>query len=139
MLLKVAPDLEADEPAEIAAAVRRHSFDGIIVSNTTVARPETLTSKDKAETGGLSGAPLLEPSTEVLRAFRQADATLPLIGVGGIASGAHAYAKIRAGADAVQLYSALVYGGPGLVVRIKRELAALLRADGFASVTQARG
>ena len=139
VLLKVAPDLEADEPAEIAAAVRRHSFDGIIVSNTTVARPETLTSKDKAETGGLSGAPLLEPSTEMLRAFRQADATLPLIGVGGIASGAHAYAKIRAGADAVQLYSALVYGGPGLVVRIKRELAALLRADGFASVTQARG
>jgi dihydroorotate dehydrogenase len=139
VFLKVAPDLEADEPAEIAAAVRRHGFDGIIVSNTTVARPETLTSKDKAEIGGLSGAPLLEPSTEMLRAFRQADATLPLIGVGGIASGAHAYAKIRAGADAVQLYSALVYGGPGLVVRIKRELAALLRADGFASVTQARG
>jgi dihydroorotate dehydrogenase len=139
VFLKVAPDLEADEPAEIAAAVRRHGFDGIIVSNTTVARPETLTSKDKAEIGGLSGAPLLEPSTEMLRAFRQADAALPLIGVGGIASGAHAYAKIRAGADAVQLYSALVYGGPGLVVRIKRELAALLRADGFASVTQARG
>jgi dihydroorotate dehydrogenase len=139
VFLKVAPDLEADEPAEIAAAVRRHGFDGIIVSNTTVARPETLTSEDKAEIGGLSGAPLLEPSTEMLRAFRQADATLPLIGVGGIASGAHAYAKIRAGADAVQLYSALVYGGPGLVVRIKRELAALLRADGFASVAQARG
>ena len=75
----------------------------------------------------------------MLRAFRAADATLPLIGVGGIASGADAYAKIRAGADAVQLYSALVYGGPGLVSRIKRDLAALVRAEGFASVAEARG
>lgn len=137
--LKVAPDLQADEPAEIVAAVRRHGFDGIIVSNTTVARPETLRSSFAKETGGLSGAPLLEPSTAMLAAFRAVDADLPLIGVGGITSGADAYAKIRAGADAVQLYSALVYGGPGLVVRIKRELAALLRAGGFASVREARG
>ncbi len=139
VFLKVAPDLDADEPAEITAAVRRHGFDGIIVSNTTVERPSTLRSPHAGETGGLSGAPLLEPSTTMLRAFRQADATLPLIGVGGISSGADAYAKIRAGADAVQLYSALVYAGPGLVKRIKRDLAALLRADDFVTVADARG
>ena len=127
VFLKVAPDLEADEPATITAAVRRHGFDGIIVSNTTVARP-SLISPHRLEPGGLSGAPLLVPSTEVLRQFRQADATLPLIGVGGIASGADAFAKLKAGADAVQLYSALVYEGPGLVTRIKRDLATLIRA-----------
>jgi dihydroorotate dehydrogenase len=136
VFLKVAPDLDADEPAEIAAAVRRHGFDGIIVSNTTVERPPSLRSAHAVETGGLSGAPLMSRSTAILRAFRDADAKLPLIGVGGVASGADAYAKLRAGADAVQLYSALVYDGPGLVQRIKHELAALLRAGGFASVAE---
>ncbi len=139
VFLKVAPDLEAQEPVEIVAAVRRYGFDGIVVANTTLARPVTLRSPRSGEAGGLSGAPLREPSIAMLRAFRQADATLPLIGVGGIASGADAYARIRAGADAVQLYSALVYGGPGLVRRIKRDLAARLRADGFVSVVEARG
>jgi len=139
LFLKVAPDLDAEEPGEIAAAVRRNGLDGIIVSNTTIERPATLRSAHAGETGGLSGAPLLTPSTAMLRAFRQADASLPLIGVGGIASGADALAKIRAGADAVQLYSALVYEGPGLVQRIKRDLAARLRAEGFASVAEARG
>ena len=138
VFLKVAPDLEPDEPGEIAAAVRRHGFDGIIVSNTTVERPASLRSRHAGETGGLSGAPLMPRSTAVLRAFRDADADLPLIGVGGIASGADAYAKLRAGADAVQLYSALAYQGPGLVARIRRELATLMRADGFASVAQVR-
>ncbi len=137
VFLKVAPDLDAEEPGEIAAAVRRHGFDGIIVSNTTVARPTTLRSTQASETGGLSGAPLLEPSTAMLQAFRQADGHLPLIGVGGIASGADAYAKIRAGANAVQLYSALVYAGPALVGEIRRDLAARLRAEGFGSVREA--
>ena len=139
VFLKVAPDLDAEEPGEIAAAVRRHGFDGVIVSNTTIERPATLRSAQASETGGLSGAPLFERSTAMLKAFRAADPALPLIGVGGIASGADAYAKIRAGADAVQLYSALVYAGPGLVQRLKRDLAARLRADGFASVAEARG
>jgi len=139
VFLKVAPDLDAEEPGEIATAVRRHGFDGIIVSNTTLDRPATLRSPWAGEAGGLSGAPLFQRSTDMLRAFRQADATLPLIGVGGIASGADAYAKIRAGADAVQLYSALVYAGPGLVSEIKRDLAARLRAGGFASVAEASG
>ena len=111
----------------------------MIVSNTTISRP-TLRSRHAGEAGGLSGAPLFGMSTEMLRRFRAAAAgRFALMGVGGIGSGAEAYAKIRAGADAVQLYSALVFEGPGLVSRIKRELAQRLRADGFASVAAAVG
>ena len=139
MFLKVAPDLNDWEISDIAEAVKRHRFDGVIVSNTTISRPETLASPDKGEAGGLSGAPLLALSTDVLRRFRQAAPGMTLIGAGGVASGMDAYAKIRAGADAVQLYSALVYEGPGLIGRIKRELAALLNAEGFASVADAVG
>ena len=92
------------------------------------------------EAGGLSGAPLLAPSTEILRQMhRRLGGRVGLIGVGGIASGADAYAKIRAGACLLQLYTALVYSGPGLVGRIKRELAALLARDGFSSLSQAVG
>lgn len=139
IFLKVAPDLDGPEIEAIAAAVARHRFEGIVVSNTTLSRPDTLKAPEKGEAGGLSGAPLLNLSTQVLRLFRQAAPRLALIGVGGIASGADAYAKIRAGADAVQLYSALAYEGPDLVRRIKRDLAALLKTDGFASVAEARG
>jgi dihydroorotate dehydrogenase len=110
-----------------------------MVSNTTVSRP-SLASRFKDEAGGLSGAPLTELSRRVLAEFAAAAAgRLALVGVGGIASGADAYAKIRAGASAVQLYSALVFEGPGLVTEIKRDLAARLRADGFASVSAAVG
>jgi dihydroorotate dehydrogenase len=140
IFLKVAPDLEDGEVEAIVETVVRAGLDAIIVSNTTIARPETLKSPLAGESGGLSGAPLLEASTTVLKRFHAAAAgRVALIGAGGIASGADAYAKIRAGAQAVQLYSALVYGGPGLVVRIKRELAARLRADGFAAVQDAVG
>lgn len=139
MFLKVAPDLDDDEIEAIADAVGANRLDGVIVSNTTVARPP-LKSRHAGEAGGLSGAPLLGPSTEVLRRFRKAaDGRFLLIGAGGIASGAHAYAKIRAGASAVQLYSALAYEGPGLVVHIKRDLAQRLQADGFRSVAEAVG
>lgn len=139
MFLKVAPDLEDDEIEAIAETVATHGLAGVIVSNTTIGRPP-LVSQSRDETGGLSGAPLFELSTQVLRLFRQAaQGRFLLIGAGGIASGAQAYAKIRAGAAAVQLYSALAYEGPGLVVRIKRELAERLRADGFASVAEAIG
>ncbi|MBL8555496.1 MAG: quinone-dependent dihydroorotate dehydrogenase [Phenylobacterium sp.] len=137
MFLKVAPDLEDAEIEAIAETVAAHGLAGVIVSNTTVARPP-LRSRFAAEAGGLSGAPLMGPSTEVLRRFREAaGGRFALIGVGGIASGADAYAKIRAGACAVQLYSALVFEGPGLVTRIKRELAQRLQADGFRSVAEA--
>lgn len=139
MFLKVAPDLEDGEVEAISDTVAAHGLAGVIVSNTTIARPP-LKSPHRDETGGLSGAPLLTLSTQVLRRFHQAGAgRFLLIGAGGIASGADAYAKLRAGASAVQLYSALAYDGPGLVVRIKQDLAARLRADGFASVAEAVG
>lgn len=139
MFLKVAPDLEAGEVETITETVAARGLAGIIVSNTTVGRPD-LRSSHRDEAGGLSGAPLMALSTRVLSEFAQAAAgRLTLVGVGGIASGADAYAKIRAGASAVQLYSALVFEGPGLVTRIKRDLAARLRADGFASVSEAIG
>jgi dihydroorotate dehydrogenase len=137
LFVKVAPDLTPEDIADIAEVCGAGGVDGLIVSNTTISR-DGLRSRHAGEAGGLSGAPLLARSTEVLRAFRQAS-PLPLIGVGGVASGADAYARIRAGASAVQLYTALVYGGPGLVTRIKRELAALLRRDGFDSVAAAVG
>ena len=139
MFLKVAPDLEDGEVEAIVETVLDSGLAGIIVSNTTISRPP-LRSKFREEGGGLSGAPLKTLSTEMLRAFAQVAAgRLALIGAGGVASGADAYAKIRAGAAAVQLYSALVYEGPGLVNRIKREFAACLRRDGFASVKDAVG
>ncbi|OYX02189.1 MAG: dihydroorotate dehydrogenase (quinone) [Caulobacter vibrioides] len=140
IFLKVAPDLEDGEVEAIVETVVEAGLDAIIVSNTTIARPETLKSRFAREGGGLSGAPLLEASTAVLARFHAAAAgRVALIGAGGVADGAGAYAKIRAGARAVQLYSALVYGGPGLVTRIKRDLAARLRADGFAAVEDAIG
>jgi dihydroorotate dehydrogenase len=139
MFLKVAPDLAEGEIEAIVETSLAHGLAGIMVSNTTISRPP-LASRHRDEAGGLSGAPLKSLSTQVLGAFAQAAAgRLALVGVGGIGSGADAYAKIRAGACAVQLYSALVFEGPGLVTRIKRDLAARLRADGFASVSAAAG
>jgi dihydroorotate dehydrogenase len=139
MFLKVAPDLEDGEVEAIVETVAANGLSGIIVSNTTISRPP-LKSSHAGEAGGLSGAPLMALSTQVLARFHAASAgRLALIGAGGVGSGDDAYAKIRAGAQAVQLYSALVYGGPGLVARIKRELAARLRAEGFGAVAQAVG
>ena len=140
LLVKIAPDATDADLDDIVAVCRELALDGMIVGNTTLARPDTLRSARRGETGGLSGAPLMPLSTEVLRkAALRAEGRLPLIGCGGIASGADAYAKIRAGASAVQLYSALVYEGPPLVGRLKRELAALLARDGFARVGDAVG
>ena len=113
---------------------------GLIVSNTTVARPASLSGLAKSEAGGLSGRPLFDPATRVLaRAYRAAAGRLPLVGVGGIEDGATAYAKIRAGARLVQLYTALVYNGPGLFRRIRDDLADLLAADGLARIEDAVG
>jgi dihydroorotate dehydrogenase len=137
VFLKIAPDLTVAEIAMIVEAALAHRIDALIVSNTTLERPG-LTAPDAGESGGLSGAPLRPFAQRALEAAAGAAAgRLPLIGVGGIASGADAYARIRAGASAVQLYSALVFEGPGLVGRIKRDLAARLRADGFSSVSEA--
>lgn len=140
LLLKIAPDLTADDKADIAAVALESGLDGLIVSNTTIARPASLDPRYAKEAGGLSGAPLFEPSTAVLRdIYRLTSGKLPLIGVGGVGSAEQAYAKIRAGASLVQLYSALVFEGPALIGRIKRGVAELLARDGFASVTQAVG
>jgi dihydroorotate dehydrogenase len=139
ILLKIAPDLDAAALDDIAQVVLGSAIEGLIVSNTTIARPP-LASTHAQEQGGLSGAPLFAPSTEILRQMRvRVGSRIVLIGVGGIASGADAYAKIRAGASLVQLYSALVYEGPGLVSRIKRELTNLLTRDGFGAVGAAVG
>ncbi|HVZ01466.1 MAG TPA: quinone-dependent dihydroorotate dehydrogenase [Dongiaceae bacterium] len=140
LLLKIAPDLAEEERADIAAVALDSGLDGLIVSNTTVARPAGLDPRYAGEAGGLSGRPLFQPSTALLgEMYRRTGGKLPIIGVGGVSSGADAYAKIRAGASLVQLYSALVFEGPGLVRRIKKELAALLMRDGFASVAAAVG
>lgn len=140
ILVKIAPDLTKDDVADIAHVALKSEIDGLIVSNTTIVRPDSLKSKYASEMGGLSGAPLMEPSTKILAdMFRATEGKVSLIGVGGVSSGQDAYRKIRAGASLVQLYSALVYEGPGLVNRIKDELAALLKKDGFASVSEAVG
>jgi dihydroorotate dehydrogenase len=140
LVVKIAPDATDDDLDDIVAVCRDLRMDGIIVGNTTLSRPSSLRSARRSEAGGLSGEPLTTLSTEVLRKTAQrVERQFPLIGCGGVGAGAHAYAKIRAGATQVQLYSMLVYEGPPLVRRIKDELAALLARDGFASVSAAIG
>lgn len=140
VFLKVAPDLDFSQIERVVEQARLYGMNAIIVSNTTIARPDSLKSEHKGEGGGLSGAPLFGPSTEILKEFHGAAAgKIDLIGVGGISNGAQAYAKIRAGAKAVQLYSALVFEGPALVTQINQDLRARLKADGFTSVAEAVG
>ncbi|MEO0500605.1 MAG: quinone-dependent dihydroorotate dehydrogenase [Pseudomonadota bacterium] len=140
LFLKVAPDLTDEDIDDIAAVALAADIDGLIVSNTTISRPVALVEKQAAETGGLSGAPLAPLAAARLRAFRRALGTrLPLIAVGGISSADDAYARIRAGASLVQLYTAMVYAGPGLPRELLAGLAARLKADGFARVADAVG
>jgi len=140
VLLKIAPDLTDEDKADIAKVVLDLGIDGIIATNTTIERPDDLTDPLKSESGGLSGRPLMASSTRVLADFyRLTEGRVVLIGVGGISSGQDAYQKIRAGASLVQLYSALVYQGPGLVSRINKDLAACLRRDGFEHLSDAVG
>lgn len=140
LFLKVAPDLDEQAVRDIAELALRYGLDALIVSNTTLQRPPHLTSEHREEAGGLSGQALFSISTQTLRLFAQAlERRMPLIGVGGVSSGLTAFAKIKAGASAVQLYSALVFEGPGLVARILDELDGLLAAEGFDSVAEAVG
>ena len=139
LLIKIAPDLDDDAIADIAVVALDRSLDGLIIGNTTIAR-DGLASRHRSETGGLSGRPLFERSTALLAAFfRVTGGRIPLIGVGGVASGADAYAKIRAGASLVQLYTALIYEGPALIENIKAELDSRLKADGFTHIADAVG
>jgi dihydroorotate dehydrogenase len=140
IFVKIAPDCDDDLLAAIAQTALDTALDGLIVSNTTLARDAVKNSPHAAEAGGLSGKPLFAPSTQVLRKmYKLTDGKIPLIGVGGISSAEDAYAKIRAGASLVQLYSALIYQGFGLIPRINDGLSQLLARDGFASVADAVG
>ncbi len=138
VFLKVAPDLDDKAIADIADVVKTQGWlAGLIVSNTTIDRPRSLMSPLKGETGGLSGAPLMEKSTRVLGDFfSELKGAVDLIGVGGIASGVDILAKLRAGAQAVQLYSAMVYEGPGIIARLKAELLDIMTAEGASSVAE---
>ncbi len=139
LLIKIAPDLDESDIADIAVVALERGVDGLIISNTTLAR-DGLASPHRIEAGGLSGRPLFDRSTALLAAFyRVTEGRIPLIGVGGVASGADAYAKIRAGASLVQIYTALIYHGPGLIGRIKADLAELLARDGFTHIADAVG
>ena len=139
LFLKVAPDLAVGDHARIVRAAIDHGIDALIVANTTISRP-ALRSAQAAEAGGLSGRPLKRLALEQLRLFRaEAGVQLPLIAVGGIESADDAWDRIVAGASLVQLYSALVYEGPGLAKRIAKGLATKLRSSGFASLTEAVG
>ncbi|CAM9204247.1 unnamed protein product [Chrysoparadoxa australica] len=140
LLVKIAPDLDAQQRKDLAAVALSSGLDGLIVSNTTISRPAWLTSEHKGEGGGLSGAPVKDMSTALVRdMYRLTKGKVPLIGVGGIANGQDAYDKVRAGASLVQVYSMMVYEGPGCPQRVKRELADLLKRDGFKHISRAVG
>ena len=139
LFLKIAPDLRPQEIDQVARAAIEFGMDALIVANTTVSRPP-LSSRYRHETGGLSGAPLKNLALQRLKDFRMATGgAIPLIAVGGIENGADAYARIRAGASLVQLYTALVYQGPGVARAICGELRSLLSRDGFATLAEAVG
>jgi dihydroorotate dehydrogenase len=126
LFVKIAPDLDEDQVRLIASTLREHGVDGVIATNTTVARHDVRHLAASAETGGLSGAPLLAASNRVIRLLRaELGAAFPIVGVGGVVSGADAASKIQAGADLVQIYTGLIYQGPALVGEAARAVAAL--------------
>ena len=140
ILVKIAPDMEIAQAVEIGNLAVKLKIDGLIISNTTLSRDAVAGAKHAEEAGGVSGQPVFDMSTALLSAVYQATGdALTLVGVGGVSDAAQAYAKIRAGASLVQLYTGLVYQGPGLVSHMKRALADMLRADGFASLQEAIG
>ncbi|XP_026868350.2 dihydroorotate dehydrogenase (quinone), mitochondrial isoform X1 [Electrophorus electricus] len=140
VMVKIAPDLSEQDKQDIAEVITELDVDGLIVSNTTVSRPDSLQDPNKTEAGGLSGLPLRELSTRTVREmYALTKGKVPIVGVGGVASGRDALEKIRAGASLVQLYTALVFHGHPVVSKIKRELHELLMAQGFSSVSEAVG
>lgn len=140
LLVKIAPDLDAEDLEAVADLALSLQLDGLIVSNTTLARPGSLAGAAKAEAGGLSGQPLFALSTDVLRQVaRLTKGQVPLVGVGGIHDAGSAYTKLKAGASLLQIYTALTYRGPGLVPEILKGLLALMERDGLSQITQAIG
>ncbi|MCK6418057.1 MAG: quinone-dependent dihydroorotate dehydrogenase [Alphaproteobacteria bacterium] len=140
LLVKLAPDLDTQKIEILAQTALDCGIDGLVLTNTTTTRPDHLPPAFSAEKGGLSGAPLKDKSLQILKSFyRLTGGKIPLIGVGGISTGADAYARIRAGASLIQLYSALVYEGPFVANSINKQLVKLLNRDGFTSIAQAVG
>lgn len=140
ILVKLAPDLDEAQQEELAKAALESGIDGLVLTNTTLARPEILPKDFGQEKGGLSGKSLTQSSTEIIRNFyRLTDGKLPIMGVGGISSAQDAYDKIRAGASVVQLYSALVFQGPELIQKINTSLLEFLERDGFTTLSEAIG
>ncbi|XP_026176405.1 dihydroorotate dehydrogenase (quinone), mitochondrial isoform X1 [Mastacembelus armatus] len=140
VLVKIASDLTAQDKQDIADVITELGVDGLMVSNTTISRPESLKDPHKCEAGGLSGQPLKELSTSTVREmYSLTKGKVPIIGIGGVASGQDAMDKIRAGASLVQLYTALTYQGPPIVTKIKRELEQLLKEQGFSNISEAVG
>jgi dihydroorotate dehydrogenase len=140
LFIKIAPDLTGAELKDVASVIVNSGVDGVIVSNTTNSRPDTLLSGNKEETGGLSGMPLRELSTSVIREiYGLTGGSIPIIGVGGVSNAEDAYEKILAGAVAVQLYSSLTYKGLGVVSDIKAGLKDLLHSNGYGHVSEAVG
>ncbi|XP_071957812.1 dihydroorotate dehydrogenase (quinone), mitochondrial-like isoform X1 [Antedon mediterranea] len=142
VLIKIAPDLTSKDKKDIADVVLdpKSRVDGLIISNTTISRPSSLKSQLKSETGGLSGKPVTDLSTDTIREmYKLTNGSLPIIGVGGVRSGHDAYDKIKAGASLVQLYTAMAFMGPPLITTIKKDLHKLIREDGLKNITEAVG
>lgn len=140
LLLKLAPDLSEEQQEELAQAALDSQVDGLVLTNTTLDRPGALPPAFSGETGGLSGQPLTNKSTGIIRNFyRLTDGKIPIVGAGGVSSGRDAYAKIKAGASLIQLYTALVFKGPSVARCIHNDLHAYLKADGFDHIGQAVG
>ncbi len=140
VLVKLAPDLDEEQQAELAATLMDAKIEGVILGNTTLDRPAFLSNGFREQKGGLSGQPLTDKSTAVISNFyRLTGGKLPIIGVGGVSNGAQAYAKIKAGASLVQLYTALIFKGPNVAKDVNAELLALLKADGFSNIAEAIG
>jgi len=140
LFVKLAPDLSIEDMVDVAAVVLETGIDGMIVSNTTNARPEALVSRHKHERGGLSGEPIKERSTECIRQmYKLTNGKVPIIGSGGVASGRDAYDKLKAGASCVEIYSSMVYEGPGVVSRIRKELVEIILENGHKSIDDVIG
>ncbi len=142
IFLKIAPDLELSEQKAIASLVLKHKVDAVIISNTTISRPQNLKSEQcqVLEKGGLSGLPLFELSNEVLRNFyKLTRGRVVLIGVGGVENAQDVYTKIRLGASLVQIYSSFIYQGFGSVAKMKKDLSKMVKKDGFQNISQAIG
>lgn len=138
--LKVAPDLTLEEQKTIANIVLKNKIDALIISNTTISRPQNLSSKYSLEQGGLSGAPLFEKSNQLLKNFYNFTAgKIPLIGVGGVSSAQDIYTKIKCGASLVQIYSSLIYQGFGSIEKLTKDLSILVEKDGLKNISQAIG